>query len=605
MTIHSKTNSEGQHPFREHDEAVSRTHDSELDARSAAELVEMVRRLEIERLELERQNERLRHSEQALLRRLEFEKFLFDLSRTFIGLTEEEVDQNMERGLARVGKFLAMDRVTLLELSDDRKEMAVAYSWSGRGATISPPVITKGAQPWWVGQVLRGEASLASHVDDLPEEAAAEKEYLRQRGVASAASIPLKVSGEIAGAISFVTMQRHVEWTEELVNELRALGDILWNALKRRQAMQALRAAQGFLRESEERFRLAMNNVAAGVYTLDLDGAVTYVNPAAESIFGWTNAELVGRKMHDVTHYKHPDGTPYPASECPGLQIVQTGIELRECEDTFIRKDGSFVPVVFSASPLKKEGMTVGIVVGFRDDTLRRDAAQALSTVSQRLIQAHEEERTRLARELHDDILQRLSILSVNLQRVKRRPAALVAEVDQELGNAIQRVGDLATDLQTLSHRLHSSKLALVGLAGAAAGFCEELSDREGVEIDYHAENISKTLPMEISLCLFRVLQESLQNAIKHSGSRSLQVLLRGQADVVILTVKDSGVGFDLQEAMKGRGLGLTSMKERLALVHGQLSVHSELGRGTTIQARVPLEFGADVAGPNRSGDRA
>ena len=125
--------------------------------------------------------------------------------------------------------------------------------------------------------------------------------------------------------------------------------------------------------ESEERFRLAMNNVASGLYTLDLQGLVTYVNPAAETMFGWTDAELLGKKMHDVTHYKHPDSTPFPASECPGLQVLQKGIELREHEDMFIRKDGSFFPVVYSASPLKKNAQTVGIVVGFRDDTQRRE----------------------------------------------------------------------------------------------------------------------------------------------------------------------------------------------------------------------------------------
>ena len=473
------------------------------------------------------------------------------------------------------------------------------------------------------------------------------------------------------------------------------------------------------LRESEERFRLAMNNVASGVYTLDLNGLVTYVNPAAETMFGWTNAELLGRKMHDVTHYKHPDGSPFPASDCPGLQVLQKGVELREHEDMFIRKDGSFFPVVYSASPLKTEGKTVGIVVGFRDDTLRREAeravreseerfrlvanaapvhdldvgrrqalhllqsgdgsnspgglsrrnwetagprestptmsercletytkafdrrepfqmeyrlrrhdgeyrwifdqgvprfnadgsfagyigsaidvtehklaAEALSTVSQKLIEAHEEERTRIARELHDDISQQLTLLSLNLQLVKRSHPASAAELDEEIGEALQKIAKLATDIRALSHRLHSSKLELLGLAAAAAGFCEELSDRHAVEIDFHSENISKTLPPGISLCLFRVLQEALQNAIKHSGSRRFQVLLKGRVHDVELTVQDSGAGFELQEAMRGRGLGLTSMKERLRLVNGQLSIDSELGRGTTIQARVPLSGG-------------
>jgi PAS domain S-box-containing protein len=131
------------------------------------------------------------------------------------------------------------------------------------------------------------------------------------------------------------------------------------------------------LRESEERFRLAMHNVASGVYILDLNGLVTYVNPAAEKMLGWTNAELLGRKMHNVTHYKHADGSPFPASECPGLQVQQTGVELHEVEDTFIRRDGSFLPVVHSASLMKTEGRTVGLVVVLRDDTLRREAESA------------------------------------------------------------------------------------------------------------------------------------------------------------------------------------------------------------------------------------
>ena len=584
MTSQPKTNSERQRRSRDRAEGVWRTRHSDVDARSPEELAALVRTLEIDRIELELQNEGLRDSEQALLRRLEFGKFLFDLSRTFIGLTEEEVDVNMERGLARVGEFLEMDRVTLLELSGNRTEMAVAYSWSVHGVTIPPAVITNSAQPWWLNQVLRGEVSLASHVDDLPEEAGAEKTYLRERGVASAASIPLRVSGEIAGAISFVTVHRHVTWTEELVNELRAIGDILWNALKRRQAMQALRAAQGVVRESEERFRLVANAAPVLIWMSGVDKLCTYFNQ------GWL--EFTGRSFEAElgsgwTQGIHPDDV----EKC--LDTYTKAFDRREpfqMEYRLRRHDGEYRWIYDQGVPrFNADASFAGYIGSCIDVTERKLAAEALATVSQRLIQAHEEERTHLARELHDDIIQRLAVLSVNLQLVKRRPQALIAEVDQEIGNAIQRVTDLAADLQNLSHRLHSSKLELLGLAGAAGGFCEELSDRQHVEIDFHAENISTTLPMEISLCLFRVLQEALQNAIKHSGAQRFQVVLRGQAQGVELTVKDFGVGFDPQEAMKGRGLGLTSMKERLALVRGQLSVHSELGRGTTIQASVPL----------------
>jgi signal transduction histidine kinase len=152
------------------------------------------------------------------------------------------------------------------------------------------------------------------------------------------------------------------------------------------------------------------------------------------------------------------------------------------------------------------------------------------------------------------------------------------------------QVGDLASDIQALSHGLHPPKLDLLGLQAAVAGFCEELSNRHDVAIDVHFENVPKALPPEISLCLYRVLQEALQNFVKHGGSRRAQVSLHGQTDTINLKIKDSGAGFQPQEAMSGPGLGLTSMKERLKVVGGQLSIHSQRGRGTTVHAVAPLQ---------------
>jgi PAS domain S-box-containing protein len=147
----------------------------------------------------------------------------------------------------------------------------------------------------------------------------------------------------------------------------------------------AQKEAEKRLVDSEERLQelveyqtAVMNHMAEGLYTLDAQGLLISINPAAEAMFGWTRAELLGRKMHDVTHYQHPDGSPFPASDCPGLQVLRHGIDLREHEDAFIRKDGSFLPVVFSASPLRREGKIAGVIVGFRDDTAHRRAREAL-----------------------------------------------------------------------------------------------------------------------------------------------------------------------------------------------------------------------------------
>jgi PAS domain S-box-containing protein len=650
---------------------------------------------------------------EALRRRTEFDAFLFRLSKTLIGLPEHEVDLNMAGALAEVGTFLKMDRVTLLEVAPDRTEMRVAYSWSSDGGLDALPRITYSMQPWWMRQVLRGEVSLASRIDDLPDDAAAERQYLRDRGVASAASIPLRVGGEIAGAISFVTARRYETWSPELIDQLRAIADVLWNALRRHRALQALIASQHLVRESEERFRLAMNNVACGVYTLDLEGLVTYVNPAAEAMFGWTSAELLGKKMHDVTHHKHPDGTTFPANECPELQVLENGTELREQADVFLRKDGSFFPVMYSVSLLKKDGVAVGLVIGCRDDTARREAERtvreseqrfrllaealptliwmsgpdkrciyfnqgwleftgrplesqlgdgwvegvhdddrercletyvdafdrrapfhmeyrlrrhdgvhrwvcdygvprladdqsfagyigacidvtdrklatdALSMLSQRLIEAQEQERARVARELHDDIGQRIALCMLYLQTLESRLRSSLP-VEVELRQAIDAATSLTADVQSLSHRLHSSNLKMLGLQAAARDLCRDLSCYSGVTVEFQCDGFRTEVPENVSVCLYRVLQEGLQNAIKHSGSERVEVVLEESEDGFTLIVQDEGRGVPAADGLNRLGLGLISMRERLKLVSGEMTIEARSPRGTVLRARVP-----------------
>jgi len=150
-------------------------------------------------------------------------------------------------------------------------------------------------------------------------------------------------------------------------------------------SVNAASSVEQALRESEERFQGAMNSIAEGVYTLDTNGLVTYINPSAEAILGWTRPELQGKKIHDIVHYKYPDGRPFPASDCASWQVLQKGTELREHEDVLIRKDGGFFPVVLSSSPLKIGGAITGIVVCFRDDTRRRHAEKSLRDAATQL----------------------------------------------------------------------------------------------------------------------------------------------------------------------------------------------------------------------------
>jgi PAS domain S-box-containing protein len=523
-------------------------------------------------------------SEEALRRRVEFESFLFELSGTFIGLPEDMVDAHMERGLARVGAFLEMDRLTLLELTRDRAEMSVVHSWSAPGVASATPTLTKQMQPWWLGQVLRGDVSLASRVDDLPEEAVAEREYLRQRGVASAASIPLRVGGEIAGAMSFITVHRYVSWTPELVNQLRAIGDIFWNALKRRQAMHALLAARNTARESEERFRLIANAAPVMIWMSGADAATTYVNQQWLEFTGqpasaaWVNDSWEGIHPDDRVRYAQARTEAFN-----GRQPFQ--LEYRLC-----RRDGIYRWVLESGVPiLSQDGMFEGFVGSAIDVTTQTLAKDALSTLSRRLMEAQEQERARIARELHDDLAQRAVTLAMELHDVGHLlPPGTREHV--RLQQVCEQTTDLARDIQVVAQSLHSGKLEILGLSSAASGLCRDLAARYRVEITFTAENLPKNLARDVALCVFRVLQEALTNALKHAGVPQVSVVLRGTPTEILLDVIDRGVGFDPETMPQNGGLGLLSMKERLMLVNGEILVASRPGAGTAVHVRVPIE---------------
>ena len=235
-----------------------------------------------------------------------------------------------------------------------------------------------------------------------------------------------------------------------------------------------------------------------------------------------------------------------------------------------------------------KSGQIIGLRGTVQDITGRKLTEEALSDMSRKLMDAHEQERTRIGRELHDDIVQQLAMLAVQLDGVQQDIPDSVSELSRVIGNLRTQTADIIDDVQSLSHfELHSSKLEYLGIDVAAKNFCKEFGEHQRVEIDFQSHDMPADLPTDVSLPLFRVLQEALSNATKHSGIKSFEVELWGSAEDVQLTVSDLGVGFDSEAATKGTGLGLTSMQERLRLVGGELSINSQPKRGTTVHARV------------------
>ncbi len=216
--------------------------------------------------------------------------------------------------------------------------------------------------------------------------------------------------------------------------------------------------------------------------------------------------------------------------------------------------------------------------------------------LSGRLINAQEDERARLASELHDDFSQRLAMLSLRLETATEIVPESPAEANRQLHELINSAGELGADLHTLSHRLHSTTLERLGLAAGVSAFCKEFTAQRGIQVTFSHTDVPRSVSPDISLCLFRIVQEGLRNVQKHSRAAHAQVRIETMDDALHLSISDDGTGYDIKNGADRQGLGLWSMRERVRLVGGRFEIHSQTQKGTRIDVWAPLTKKVEVA---------
>jgi PAS domain S-box-containing protein len=348
-----------------------------------------------------------------------------------------------------------------------------------------------------------------------------------------------------------------------------------------------LESQTALLQSREELLNIFVKNVPAGVAMLDRDMRYLQVSERWCADYGAEAAQLLGRSHYEV----------FPDIPQRWKEIHRRALEgetFRTEDDRWDRQSGLATWVHWEIRPWKSSSGNIGGILIFSEDiTQRKQMEEALSGMSRKLIESQEQERARIGRELHDDINQRLAMLGIELEQLTEEPSEISRRV-QELRT---EVADISNDVQALSHELHSSKLEYLGVVAGIESWCKEFGGRQRMEIDFKNE-VSSALPFEIGLSLFRVVQEALHNAQKHSGVKRVEVQLTEQSNEVCLTIGDSGKGFDTEAARQSTGLGLTSMRERVGLVNGTISIESKPMGGTTIHVHVPLasEHEADRA---------
>lgn len=350
-------------------------------------------------------------------------------------------------------------------------------------------------------------------------------------------------------------------------------------------AITEQKRAEETLRESEEKFRSVFRDAGVGMVIFSPEGRFLAANGTFCDYLGYTEEELLERTVQSVTFAED-----WPSVSQKLNQAVAMGGSLKRLEKRCLHKSGRIVCTESSASLIRsRDGKPQYFVGEVLDITKRKEAEQALLTINRRLIEAQEQERTRIARDLHDDINQRLAMLAVDIEQLQQKPPELAHEIRTALTAFRERIVEISTEVQLISHQLHLPQLEYVSIVAAMGTFCREFAERQKVEIDFRHDHIPSAVAHDISLCLFRVLQEALHNAKKHSQVRHFEVILGYSVDQLYLTVTDHGTGFDAQTALSRGGLGLISMRERVRLVNGTFAIDSKPMRGTSIHVCVPL----------------
>lgn len=355
-----------------------------------------------------------------------------------------------------------------------------------------------------------------------------------------------------------------------------------------------LRRATAALTNAEQRYRTLVESSPSAIMAIR-DGRFIFANPAAARLLGYAEPEeLVGRPAPDVVA---------PESRQAVLERMarlDEGKNNPQSELQLLRQDGSVVSTESTSVAIRLTDGPAALIIA-QDITERKRASLALREseahlreLARRLISAQEDERRRLARELHDDVTQQLASLAMDAAMLEPtvETATAPAEAAGQLGSIAARLRKLASSVGHLSRQLHPSILDNLGLGKAVESECAGFSKRTGIAVDYAADAPVEGLRGDAALALYRSAQEGLRNVEKHSHALSARVWLRRSGGDILLTISDTGTGFDVRAAREEAGLGLASMEERVVLFGGALSVESAPGKGTTIEVRLP--FGED-----------
>jgi PAS domain S-box-containing protein len=363
--------------------------------------------------------------------------------------------------------------------------------------------------------------------------------------------------------------------------------------------VSARRQAEDALRASEERFRTVVQSLHVGIVLMGPEADILFANQAASQMFNMQVEEALGKNSSELgLTALYEDGTEMPFAMRPASRALETGKPIhnevmgwrRGATDEILWILGEVIPL------FEGDGQLYMLVSSFSDITKRKQTEEALHELSTRLLQLQDEERRRMGRELHDSLAQSVLAVNLNLAQIARATTPLDERAQRAMFEARRVLQEMSKEIRTLSYLLHPPVLDELGLASAIEEYAGGFSERSGIQLEVDLQPGFGRLSQEAETALFRIVQESLSNIQRHSGSATAKIRLRVDEQGVELIVSDSGRGMDRKTIERSRrtrtrlGVGILGMRERMAQLGGKLEVESDAS-GTRVRAAVPLKI--------------
>ncbi len=494
-----------------------------------------------------------------------------------------DLRQALDKALEKIVEVMNLDMalVFVLTKAGDELNLKAYHGVSDEFA--------EGVRWMGVGEGLNGRVALTGEpliVEDAAHDPRLTREVVAKERVAAQLIVPVKLRDKVTGTLAVGTRgQRH--FTPDEIEMLMAIGDEIGVALENSRLYREQLFMAEQLRQSEQSYRELFEKAHDAIWVHDLDGNVLTANEAAAQLVGYRFEELLNMNVKSFL-----DDEGLKIAKEVGQKLLSKETMTQPYEQKLIKRDGSEASLMLTTSLLTRDGKAQAFQHIARDVTDQKRMNENLRFYVQQITRAQEEERKRIARELHDDTAQQLIVLSRQLDRLMSAQTPPMQDMTP-LEKLSERVDAILDGVRRFSQDLRPSVLDDLGLIPALEWLASDMTEHFNISVGVEIIGTERRFPPEKEMLLFRIVQEALSNVRKHSGAQRAWVIIEFTDKKTILTVKDSGKGFQLPERLSDltgvAKLGLAGMAERVKLLSGELRISSELGKGTTVIVEVPV----------------